>query len=92
MLVKVSYSGIGLYPKLWKQVYATTRNFNQDRIRKENNHAYGPIIIERITPYKYISDFPKVCLQLSRSETAKHVASAWKSGLFGCSSARTTIK
>ena len=74
------------------KVYATTHNFNQDRIHKEINHAYGPMIIERITPYKYISDFPKVCLQLSRSETAKHVASAWKSDLFGGSSARTTIK
>ena len=61
------------------KVYATTHNFNQDGIHKEINHAYEPMIIERITPYKYISDFLKVCLQLSRSETAKHVASAWKS-------------
>ena len=50
------------------------------------------MIIERITPYKYNSDFPKLCLQLSRSETAKHVASAWKIDLFGGSSARSTIK
>ena len=72
--------------------YATTHNFNPDRIRKEINHAYGSMIIERITPYKYYSDLPKLCLQLSRSETAKHVVSAWKTDLFDGSSARSTIK
>ena len=74
------------------KVYATTHNFNQDRIRKEINHAYGSMIIERITPYKYYSDLAKLCLQLSRSETAKHVVSAWKTYLFDGSSARSTIK
>ena len=59
---------------------------------KKENHAYGPMIIERINPYKYNSDFRKVCLQLSRSETSKHVISAWKRDLFGGSSARSTIK
>ena len=67
-------------------------NFNQDCIRKERNHAYGPMIIERITPYKYNSDFRKVYLQLSRPETSKHVISAWKRDLLGSSSARSTIK
>ena len=67
-------------------------NFNQDSIRKEINNAYGRMIKERITQYKYNSDFRKVCLQLSRSETSKHVISAWKRDLFGGSSARSTIE
>ena len=50
------------------------------------------MIIKCITPYKCNSDFPKVCLQLYRSETAKHVIAARKRDLFGGSSARSTIK
>ena len=37
--------------------YATTHNFNQDHILKTINYADGPIIIKRITSYKYNSDF-----------------------------------
>ena len=50
------------------------------------------MILDCVTPYSYKSGFPKVCLQLSRSETAKHVISAWKTDLFGGSSACSTIK
>ena len=50
------------------------------------------MILDCVTPYSYNSGFPKVCLQLWRSETAKHVISAWKTDLFGGSSARSTIK
>ena len=50
------------------------------------------MILDYVTPYSYNSGFPKVCLQLWRSETAKHVISAWKTDLFGGSSARSTIK
>ena len=39
--------------------YATTQSFNPNRIRKEINHDYRPMIIEHITPNRYNSDFAK---------------------------------
>ena len=81
--------------------YATTNNFNQDRIRKEINlmDLMDLIMLQWTndyrtyhTQYKYNSDFSKACLQLSRSETAKHVISALISDLFGGSSACSAIK
>ena len=65
--------------------------FNQDQIQRVINDIHGPIIIEKIVPYKYQTNKPKIPIQFTTDDKAKRIVSAWKSNAFEGSTARLTI-
>ena len=71
--------------------FTNANPFNQDQIRKVINDIHGPIIIEKIVPYKYQTNKPKITIQFNTVDKAKRIVSAWKSNAFEGSTARLTI-
>lgn len=71
---------------------ADIRSIKHDTIRHEFSRNFGPIMIDTITPYKFLSEHPKYMIQLSNIDDVKKVVMNWKDKNFGGSSVRTTIK
>ena len=69
----------------------TYLNYDQDNIRRTINHTFGPTIIEKISKYKFISDTPRIMIQLKDKKTADDLISRWDNKLFGGSKVRATI-
>ena len=66
-------------------------HFDPDVVRRTVSHSFGPVIIEKITKYKYASERPKLAIQFKDQQTAVNIVSNWKPTIFGSSTARTTI-
>ena len=66
-------------------------HFNQDKIRKAINVAYGPTIIELINKYGFKTSTPRIMIQFRSREIADNINSNWKSELFEGSTSRLSI-
>jgi len=65
--------------------------FDQDSVRRTICHAFGPLIIERVTRYNYNSEKPKLSIQFNDQQTAERIVASWQTNIFGSSTARTTV-
>jgi hypothetical protein len=63
-------------------------NYNQDITRQEICKHYGLVIVEKITPYKFKSDHPKLAIQFRDTAAAIKIVTEWNCLLFGGSTAR----
>ena len=65
--------------------------FSHDLVRRTINQEYGPILIKKISPYKFNSDNPRIMIQMDSPVAADDMIKKWKTKTFGDSHVRKTI-